>query len=1123
MVIEVLLRAKVLQGCSQLLASAAAAVTAPGQGAPHVRRQSLTRKCDEEAQALDDALGSTYCVLPPLASLWGSLQPDSPAPLTGQRASSTTTPGRDGSVGQAGAVEQGDEMQMEKKEQEVGLQGPGAAPGTGGQVVQPAGLQQQLIAALYDSSLLEHVARGVLVQAGYLQRMQQAGRQHSQAYGQLYNGLSASCGFFAAQYSELLSLQGGHGTSSLGTAASPKRGCDGAPVQAHGGDASSPTTHQQQASTRTPPLAASGQDVGAAHMPLLERVLSGPCARHLVLCQRLRTLCALDGGGDYGLPEEAGLQGLPPCVIPDDEEEEEQHSRHVRLAAGPLQNLVAVLAMRRGEPGAEAEVQPPGRGTRLQLTLRVAHAAGGAKAGASGSGSGSGSGGSGSSPHYVLDQPEAAFISVLALNMAWRHMPPPPPAGGTARADRRWAALRRWAAAAEQVARSGVVTGAHCHPLVPDRLGLLLGLHPSVVGPLQPQGAWVAVKMCDFIDAEQHTDKPQRLHPTHLLHLMQLKSWHARWLQLLLYQEVSRASIWALLGRIAAWWVLPAILWLCCIQACRCLQLYHVTFTPGKHVAPFLSTIQLPDLPALASGGHLLRASEVLVSQVARAVGDQARGNQSTPAGGAQLSMAAGSALRALIGQRSPDIRSCLLRGLLLQPGEDEQPGAGQAQGGATGAAGQGGGCSRAAASLVVALGKLLRRCAGALVGAIGRCSDSTAGDEGGDTLALGALLCGVLLTCPCCDTPVHLDARTLSDAKEDGAAPRGRLTEDGDQLGCGWKARRRVWVCSYATWQWLPALAGVARRAAAEGLVNQDSHMVWKACLVWVRRLCLACCRQPGVAGAGLEATEGQGGSDDSGTAVAKGGGAQTAPAAAAGRGCSGGGCGAQGGGWREFLLRDAGVVGLLGAALSGVVPELLESEEEGYQWLLAEVAEACVLAAAAFPIEVAQYAWGPQGGVADGSGDGSSGSVWSPKVLAEVAGVVGGEQEGQPLAGALRALEEWGGECGRAGGPVGPSAGQRQLLEQAVADTVHNAHVGKWFQHDAALLPPLCELRALLRVCCNPRCVALPPPGQTEAEAEAGGGRGAGVGPRSAAWYCCARCRKQHGKAGRGQAQQG
>lgn len=69
-----------------------------------------------------------------------------------------------------------------------------------------------------------------------------------------------------------------------------------------------------------------------------------------------------------------------------------------------------------------------------------------------------------------------------------------------------------------------------------------------------------------------------------------------------------------------------------------------------------------------------------------------------------------------------------------------------------------------------------------------------------------------------------------------------------------------------------------------------------------------------------------------------------------------------------------------------------------------------------------------------------------------------------------------------------------------------------------DAAMLPPLCELRRLLRVCSNPQCAVLPQQGQTAAEEpEAGPGTrmelcagGCGV-----VCYCCGGCRKEHGLA--------
>ncbi len=501
-VAEVLLRAKVLQGCSRQLASATAAVTAAGQVPHGVRRQSLTKQGDEEARALDDAISTVNCLLPALATLCGVSQSDSHSePVTGQRATSSATSGCGGSEGQAGAVEPGGEMQVGKKEQEGGLLSPEAAPGAVEQVAQPAGLQQQLIAALYDSCVLEHFARGVLVQAGWLQRMRQAGRQRTQAYGHVYDGLSAGCQIFATHYSNLLNLQDGPGVAGADNTKAARRGFGGAPEQAHGGAAAPPTPHQHSTS-HAPPLAASGQGLAAAHMLLLHRVLSGPCARHLVLCQALRALCALDKGGDYGLPEDAALQSLPLCVVGDDEE---RQSRHVLLDVDPLRNLVDMLAMRPCGSEAETKAQPPGRGTRLQLTLRVALAAVGAKAGASGGGGN----GSQSRPRYILDR--AASIAVYALRTAWEHMPS---SRGPAQADRRRAALRRWAAAAEQVARSGVATAAH--PFVAHNLGLQLGLHQSAVGPLEQQGG-IAEKVCTLHKCVEHRDAPDAPHPMRLL------------------------------------------------------------------------------------------------------------------------------------------------------------------------------------------------------------------------------------------------------------------------------------------------------------------------------------------------------------------------------------------------------------------------------------------------------------------------------------------------------------------------------------------------------------------------------------------------------------------------------
>ncbi len=517
-------------------------------------------------------------------------------------------------------------------------------------------------------------------------------------------------------------------------------------------------------------------------------------------------------------------------------------------------------------------------------------------------------------------------------------------------------------------------------------------------------------------------------------------------------------------------------------------------------------------------------------------------------------------------------VRSRPLRDLLLQPGEDEGlPGAGQGQGHRPGQGqeegqeegqgqgqgqeegpkeeapegkeegareavevgpgqegrggeerhGQGrvGDSLRAAASLVAALGKLLWRCEGRLVEAVGRCHDMEVGavdTRRGDTaLEVMCAVCDVLLTRLDDVAYEHLGEQVAGG--EDGGGAAGEDVGEGGGEGGGRRRagmeaeaaamRRRVWVCAYGAWRWVPALASVARRTAAAGHVNGVSLLVWRAVLAWVGRLCLACCDRPGVAEVAAVGNAAGCGAEQLGPAsIFKSMRCSCGGAAAV----TGGGC------WRAFLLRDVGVVGLLGAALCGVVPELLadDEDEEESRGVLEAAAEACVLVAAALPEEVAQGAWGAAAGeeerggsTADGCSSSSSSSsssgrdaaIWHPKMFAALAVTVGGELEGLPLGRALRALEEWGVECGRVGGPVGFSEEQRQRLVQAVmmVESCYGSgtDVGEGWEQDAALLPPLCGLRGLLRSCSNPRCEVLPPPGQTEAAAEARAGVGAGT----------------------------
>ncbi len=290
------------------------------------------------------------------------------------------------------------------------------------------------------------------------------------------------------------------------------------------------------------PLEACCLVLDAPRVALLRRVLTGPCARHLVLSMGLRTLSALDGGSMYGLPQGAGMEalvGLHNDGSKGDEQQQQQQQQHssqqVRLLAPQsLRSLLMLLAVRpcdpagtgpqaeagivaeggtdgdaaaagdagtAGEAGAEAgsgvagpprAERPakrglPCRAVRLEVTLRVARAAAGAAARAEDCGAP----GASVAPCYRLELCGAASMSaVQALQFAWRHMPKPPRNGGDG--GRRRAAMREWAAAMADVASSGVVAHAPKNLRRPWRLGLLLGLAPHVVGPMSRRGAlWV--------------------------------------------------------------------------------------------------------------------------------------------------------------------------------------------------------------------------------------------------------------------------------------------------------------------------------------------------------------------------------------------------------------------------------------------------------------------------------------------------------------------------------------------------------------------------------------------------------------------------------------------------------
>ncbi len=612
----------------------------------------------------------------------------------------------------------------------------------------------------------------------------------------------------------------------------------------------------------------------------------------------------------------------------------------------------------------------------------------------------------------------------------------------------------------------------------------------------------------------------------------------------------------------------------------------------------------------------------------------------------------AGFALQALVRPTCGfwDCVSCPFRELLLLRGDDEALVAGDGEGrGAGGSHGTKAGTAvevcqrragpRAAASVAVALGKLLWRCQGRLVDELRSLEDCDVRcHEEGAVVALHGVR--LLLTRGAWDAPFAcMDWRSNSSGQAHGeqrltlgaaggvnvgqgtagggmeagpgaAGPSAGVLPDGEnvqqmvqrqglrerwqQLGqrAQQERRRRVWVLAYCAWRWVPGLAGVARRMAEGGFRPEDLDIrrwpVWVPLLHWVNLLCCPhllsaeakeLWGEQGAGGGGASgsntSSNGGGGAGgcssslDGGIRVADGlglgGEVETTAAAAAGgqdmdafvcgssSGCAG--CGGEGGGgqgcgcWRDFLYREMGAVELVGLALREVVPVLLQHEGlAGANIVLCHVIEACVMLAEVCPEEVARVALGPvrggawaPGGYSTG-GDGGNGGkgggccarghggggedagsaadtcVWPLATLAALADCIGeGHEDAQR---ALRVLVEWGTECGRQGRPVGPSEEQRRVLAQGAEHYVAGAAEDTVLL-DALLVPPLCRLRALLRTCSNPRCMVLPPPGQTEAEAEAeaGGRLEACPGGCGAAWYCCRECREEHWREGHGQ----
>ncbi len=635
------------------------------------------------------------------------------------------------------------------------------------------------------------------------------------------------------------------------------------------------------------------------------------------------------------------------------------------------------------------------------------------------------------------------------------------------------------------------------------------------------------------------------------------------------------------------------------------------------------------DLPALASGGHLLRGVEALVRHCVEKL--EAEEQEQQGATSAEEAYVAGPAARALMALSArvyyaPDVWMSPLAHLLLLRGDDEpldgwmagqggrEAGYGQREGQdmreaageggwassgpASEAVGRGPGCLgqgqteagrgprglRADASLAVALGKLLWRCEGRLAWYVAVCS------KVGDARASIGGVTGLLhVAGEVCVLDTGYTGLRSADYSGDGGAGGSEAGMGGGEYGAVGRGtfeaveqqeeqqqeqqqqqeqlaqqRRQVWVCAFAAWRWLPPLASLAGRTAAEGHVplrwDHLASVTWQPLVWWTRIVCFHHLCPDGApareAGAGAGSCQEAGGGDDGGTVGC------SSSSSCRGGACAGRWCGC----WRDFLLRDVEVVELVGTALREVVPALalqppLGGCTEGGYRVVAGITDACVLLAAAFPEEVARAAGrlssdgsaaaatlrsGGSGGSCarpSPSSESSSGSssdigasasanastsvaVWPPCGLARLAQLVSQLGNSEVMVRALRLLEAWCGACGEAGGPVGFDEEQRAVLRSAAAFT---AQCSLPLSMDAAMLPPLCELRGLLRVCSNPRCAVLPPPGQTEAEAAEKAGAGpearleACSGGRGVAWYCCRECREEHGRARDGRACRG
>ncbi len=395
---------------------------------------------------------------------------------------STEAAGSAGSGEEAGMSGEERERASEQQQQQGAA---GAEHLAAGPVHAEAGAEQgephpsswvlELVSCLSSSAVLEHAARGVLlagtkVKQQHLQQQQQPQQcQQSTEALRAYAGSLQQCAIsVVGTYCRLSSL-------TCSRHFLEGEGPDGAQPPAAFDDSLAPGDRA--------PLRAQPHAFDMLSTYLLRRALSGPCVRHLMLCMGLKALCALDGGPTYGVPEGAGMQWLPLAVTtwPSGAQSLplQQQPNFVLLSDLALLNLLMLLAMSPCDPDADAE--PPNRGTRLRLTLRVAWAAVLAARKVevpipAGCGD--------NIVRYAMTPRDAGQVAVEALHFAWRHMPPPEGRGGS----RRRAALREWAALVGEVARSALV------PSMEDktayRLGLLLGAHPDLLRPSTANGAF---------------------------------------------------------------------------------------------------------------------------------------------------------------------------------------------------------------------------------------------------------------------------------------------------------------------------------------------------------------------------------------------------------------------------------------------------------------------------------------------------------------------------------------------------------------------------------------------------------------------------------------------------------